>query len=278
MRHAWYLPIQSDVGVFLLLVVLSVGIMAVDRLDEELSVTGRLAALFVPFEGLSFRLMDLSFIQKENRILRAKLMDVSRENTLLREQADEAARLRTLVDFSTSHPGTLCCARVIGEPGERMGGGIVIDKGRSAGLVKNMTVISPDGLVGRVIRVGEGVSQVKRIIDPGYRVSALVRRNRATGILGTRSGGRIVMEWVAPDADVVAGDVVTSSGLGSITPKGIPVGKVGRISEKPERFSLALEVRPFTDFSRLEEVFVILRSPPDFDIRLGDEVNVKDEE
>jgi rod shape-determining protein MreC len=271
MRHAWQLPIQSDVGVFLLLVVLSVGIMAVDRLDEDHSITGRLATVFVPFESLSFRLMDLSFIHKENRILRAKLVDASRENALLREQVHEAVRLRTLVDFSTSHPGTLCCARVIGEPGERMGGGIVIDKGRAAGLAKNMTVISPDGLVGRIIKAGEGASQVKRIVDPGYRVSALIQRNRATGILGTRSDGGIVMEWVAPDADVVAGDTVTSSGLGSITPKGIPVGKVGRIREKPERFSLALEVTPFTDFNRLEEVFVILRPPPDFDLLLKGE-------
>jgi rod shape-determining protein MreC len=263
---------------FLVLVALSVVIMAVDRLDEDSSLTGRLAAVFVPFESLSYRLMDLSFVHTENQILRAKLIDVSRENALLKEQAGEAARLRSLVDFRDSHPGTLSCARVIGEPGERMGGGIVIDKGRSEGLVKNMTVISPDGLVGRIIKVGEGASQVKRIIDPGYRVSALIQRNRATGILGTRSDGRIVMEWVAPDADVVAGDVVTSSGLGSITPKGIPVGKVGRISEKPERFSLALEVRPFTDFSRLEEVFVIMREPPDFQILLGDEEESKVED
>ncbi|MFH1312934.1 MAG: rod shape-determining protein MreC [Candidatus Eisenbacteria bacterium] len=271
MRHVLRLPVKSDVGIFLLLVILSVGIMAVDRLNEDSPLTGRLAALFVPFESLSYRLMDFSFIQKENHILRAKLMDVSRENALLQEQASEAERLRGLVDFRTSHPGTLCCARVIGEPGERMGGGIVIDKGRAAGLVKNMTVVSPDGLVGRIIKVGEGASQVRRIIDPGYRVSALIQRNRATGILGTRSDGRIVMEWVAPDADVVAGDVVSSSGLGSITPKGIPVGKVGRIKEKPERFSLALEVKPFADFSRLEEVFVILRKPPDFQLLLDDE-------
>jgi rod shape-determining protein MreC len=275
MRHAWQLPVKSDVGIFLALVVLSVSIMAVDRLDEDSSLTGRLAAVFVPFESLSFRLMELSFVQKENHILRAKLMDVSRENAVLREEMGEAERLRGLVDFRTSHPGTLCCARVIGEPGERMGGGIVIDKGRAEGLAKNMTVISPDGLVGRIIKVGEGASQVKRIIDPGYRVSALIQRNRATGILGTRSDGRIVMEWVAPDADVVAGDVVTSSGLGSITPKGIPVGKVGRIKEKPERFSLALEVRPFTDFSRLEEVFVILREPPDFQLLLEAEEEAK---
>jgi rod shape-determining protein MreC len=275
MSRVWRPPVQSDAGIFLILVSISIGIMALDRLDESHSLTGRLAAPFVPFQYLSFHLMDLSFIREENRILRAKLMDVSQENALLNEQIHEAMRLRTLVDFSATYPGTLSCGRVIGEPGERMGGGIVIDKGRAAGITKNMTVISPDGLVGRIISVGKGTSQVKRIIDPGYRVSALIRRNRATGILGTRSDGRILMEWVAPDADVVAGDTVISSGLGSITPKGIPVGKVGRIRERPEQFSLALEVRPFTDFSRLEEVFVILRAPPDFDELLDAEEDAK---
>jgi rod shape-determining protein MreC len=160
---------------------------------------------------------------------------------------------------------------VVGEPGERMGGGIVIDKGKAAGLKKNMTVISPDGLIGRIIKVGAGASQVKRIIDPGYRVSALIQRNRAAGIVGTRNDGRIVMEWVAPDADIAAGDTVISSGLGSITPKGIAIGEVKRIEEKPERFSLALEVQPFADFSRLEEVFIILREPPDFRALLKDQ-------
>jgi rod shape-determining protein MreC len=115
-----------------------------------------------------------------------------------------------------------------------------------------------------IVRASRGAAQVRRIVDLGYKVSAMTQTSRATGIIGARSGGKLVMEWVAPDADVAPGDTVISSGLGSITPKGIPIGAVSRIRTQPERFSLALEVVPFVDFRRLEEVFVIMRQPPDF--------------
>jgi rod shape-determining protein MreC len=264
MRQAWNVPLQRDVGVFIILVVLSVAVIVVDRLGEDGAITGQLARVFVPFQAVSSKLMDFSFVQKENEILRHKLIDLSRENALLREQVRETERLRHLVDFTAARPGTLMAARVLGYPGERLGGGIVIDKGGDSGITRNMTVISPDGLIGAVIRVGRGASQVRRIIDPGYRVSAMLQRSRSTGILGAPVYDRLVMEWVAPDADVAPGDTVVSSGLGSTTPKGIPIGTVTGVEERPGDFSVAIEVDPLADFGRLEEVFVILRRPPDF--------------
>jgi rod shape-determining protein MreC len=264
MRYARHLPLQRDVGIFIVLVILSAGIMAVDRVGGEYTVVGELARVVVPFEHLTSRIMTLTFAGEESRLLRSKLIDVSRENALLREQVHEAERLRSMLDFRLGHPDTLRSARVISRLGERMGGGIAIDKGRRGGLAKNMTVICPAGLVGRIIRVGNGASQVKRIVDPGYKVSAIVQRSRATGILSSRSDGRLIMEWVAPDADVAPGDTVISSGLGSITPKGIPIGEVRSLREKTDRFALSVVVEPFVAFDRLEEVFVILQLPSDF--------------
>ena len=149
-----------------------------------------------------------------------------------------------------------------------MGGGIVLDKGRSSGVERNMAVVAPDGLVGRVIKVSRDVCLVKRLSDPGYRVSALTQRTRATGILGTHTAGSTVMEWVSPNADVAMGDTVITSGLGSVTPKGILLGSIVRIRDRPEMFSRTLDVRPFVTFSNLEEVFVILERPPGYDTML----------
>ena len=264
MRHGRNLRLGRDVAVFILLVILSAGIMALDRLGDNNVIAGQIAKIFIPFESLSSTVMNLSFIRKENRLLRAKVVDVARENATLREQAREIERLRNLLNFEAAHPGTLCACRVVRELGQRMGGGIVLDKGRSSGLERNMTVIAPDGLVGRIIKVTRDVCLVKRLIDPGYRVSALTQRTRATGLLGTHTAGSTVMEWVSPNADVVVGDTVITSGLGSVTPKGILLGSIVRIQEKPERFSLSLDVRPFVDFSNLEEAFVILQQPPDY--------------
>jgi rod shape-determining protein MreC len=250
MRQAWNLSSQRDTGMFIVLVIMSVIVMAVDRMGDEGTLTGYLSKAFLPFEVLSSRLMNFSYTHEENEILRARLMDLSKENTYLREQVHET--------------------KVAGELGQRMGGGILIDQGGTAGLTKNMTVVSPDGLIGGIVRVARGASQVKRITDPGYKVSAMMQRSRATGILGARTDGRLVMEWVAPDADVARGDTVISSGLGSITPKGIVIGAVTSIEERPEKFSLAVEVEPFADFDRLEEVFVIVREPPNFRALLED--------
>ena len=69
------------------------------------------------------------------------------------------------------------------------------------------------------------------------------------------------MEWVPPKADVAPGDTVISSGYGLVIPKGIPIGQVRSIVERPTEFSLSLEVIPFVDFNRLEEVFVLVPEP-----------------
>jgi rod shape-determining protein MreC len=115
--------------------------------------------------------------------------------------------------------------------------------------------------VGLVVGTGARTATVKRIVDPGSRVSACLQLTRTTGILRARSDGDLFMDWVAPDADVQPGDTVISSGLGSVVPKGILVGEVKNVFEDPDKFSLSLEVDPFVDFGRLEEVFVLMARP-----------------
>jgi rod shape-determining protein MreC len=238
--------------------------MAVERLDDESVIAGRIAKIFIPFESLSSTVMNLSYIHKENRLLRSKLMDIALENAELREHVGAVRRLQDLLNFRAAYRDTLVPCRVVRELGQRMGGGIILDKGRSSGIERNMTVIAPDGLVGLVIKASGDVCLVKRLVDPGYRVSALTRRTRATGILGTRTAGSSVMEWVSPNADIVVGDTVVTSGLGSVAPKGIVLGSIVRIHDKPETFSRTLDIEPFVDFSALEEVFVVLRRAPTY--------------
>lgn len=265
--------LAPDVVVLVIMVILSAGIMVLDRSTYSNPILGRVNMIFTPFESLSSSVMNLSFIRKENRLLRAKLMEEARENGLRMEAAREAERLRELLSFRAAHPGTLCACRVVRELGIRMGGGIVLGKGSESGIERNMTVISPEGLVGRVIKVAPDVCLVKRLIDPGYRVSARALRTRAAGILGTQTAGRTIMEWVSPDARLVVGDTVITSGLGSVTPKGILLGTVASIREEAEKFSLSLQVEPIVDFDRLEEVFVILRRPPDYGSLIDEKSN-----
>jgi rod shape-determining protein MreC len=270
MRYSWYLPVRRDIGVFVLLVILGVTIMALDRASGDRLVAGTLAVLFKPFGSMATTVTNLSVVHRENHYLRSMLMEARAQNAVLLERVREADRLGELLEFSARYPDSLLCSRVLYNLDVRMGGGVVIDVGTDHGVVRDMSVVCPGGLVGRIVKAGPAVSQVRRIVDRGNRVSALVTPSRATGILGTRTGGQMILEWVPPDASVNRGDTVITSGLGAVTPKGIPVGRVTGMEEHPERFSLSLKVVPFADFDRLEEVFVILREPPDLDALLGD--------
>jgi rod shape-determining protein MreC len=249
----------------LVLVAVSLGIIALDKFDEEKSVTGLLTRPFSPFLSLSSRIMETLSVHTQNQVLRSNLVRVSRESAALREQVQEIERLRSLLGFTERREGGLIASRVVHEFETRAGGGIVLDKGTRSRVDKNMTVVAPGGLVGRVMKVSAYASLVRRLIDPGFRVSAMTQRTRATGIVVTGNSGRLLMEWVSPNAEVARGDTVISSGMGPITPKGIPIGRVVGIREEPEEFSMTLEVEPFTDFRRLEEVFVIDEKPVDYE-------------
>jgi rod shape-determining protein MreC len=270
MRVSWSLFSQKDLPVFVILVIASVGIMAAGSVAGFGPLSRALGHAFVPFEALSSKLMSMAFTSDENHVLRSRLAEVTVENSRLREGAREVDRLRRLLEFRDIYPAPLEASRVVAQIDERLGGGIVVDRGYDSGIARNMTVISPDGLVGLVVRASENWSAVKRIVDPGSRVSACLQYSRATGILRATAGGKLFMDWVAPDAQVQPGDTVISSGLGSVVPKGMLIGAVRQVYEDPEKFSLSLEVKPFVDFSRLEEVFVLKERPSESSPPLGE--------
>lgn len=258
MRNVRPQPMQRDFPVLLVFVVISIVIAVLGKTGYSGYLNHFLARVFLPFESLSVRVMNASYTYEENRILRGRLMEVSRDNMALREQVYEIKRLRELAGFRAECSADCVPARVLGEADQREGGGIKIDSGTEAGIERDMVVISPDGLVGRVVEAHDGYSRVKRLTDTGSKVSAMLSRTRSGGILRTSAGGRLVMEWVPPKADVAPGDTVISSGYGLVIPKGIPIGQVRSIVERPTEFSLSLEVVPFVDFNLLEEVFVLV--------------------
>ena len=261
MRITWNVLWQKDLPVFVLLVIVSVGFMAAGRVAGVNTLSNALGYVFLPFEVMSSKLLSLSLLYEENRELRGRLAEVSRENMTLKEKVYENDRLTRLLDFKSISPVPLKASRVVAEIDQRLGGGIIVDAGYDVGLSRNMAVVSPDGLVGLVVRAGQSVSTVKRIVDPGSRISVSIEPSRVTGILSARGDGALYVDWVAPDADVEPGDTLISSGLGSVIPKGILVGEVKDIREDPGKFSLSLQVRSFVDFKNLEEVFVLLGRP-----------------
>ncbi len=259
-------------GEFLILVILiglSIAIMVLERHDPDHSPLVYIATPLRPLKNLAGAITRVRYLESENSILRGRLTELRYENAMLRERLQRSGQAEKLFEFAQDYPETLVFARVMTYLERRDGGGIIIDKGTGEGITTNMVVITSQGLVGIVTRVGYRASQVKLIDEPGYRVSAMVRRSRSTGIMSATADGRILMEWVAPDAPVSDGDTIVTSGMGLVAPYGIPIGVVAGIELEPQKFSQILEIRPCQDPRHLEQVAVILRSPPDFTRMLG---------
>jgi len=201
-------------------------------------------------------------VRQENRDLKQRIERLQIEQVRLNEDAEQAHRLQALLSFKEQFISRTVAAQVIGSSGSEQSRSITIDKGARQGIRQDMAVITPDGVVGKVLKVygsralEPSVSQVLLIDDQTSGVGAILEKSRLQGVLrGTPAGG-IVLEKVMSDETVQAGERVLTSGGDRIFPKGLPVGIVTQVSPGPELF-LNIRVKPSTNLGRLEEVLVI---------------------
>ncbi len=135
---------------------------------------------------------------------------------------------------------------------------LTVNRGRADGVAQQMPVIVPDGLVGRVVQVRAGASVVQLLNDPTSTVGAVVQRTRTAGLVEGEPGGGLRFKFMARDGTgVAAGDLIVTSGLGTLFPKGIPVGRVTAIEDKGSALFHFAVLVPVVDFARVEEVLVL---------------------
>jgi len=192
----------------------------------------------------------------ENRELRKRTMQLALENTNLREARLENQRLRNLLGFKESQVSTLLPAEVIGRGFYQFTNSLLINLGEGDGILKDMPVITDQGLVGKIFTVGKRTALVHVITDLNFRVSAKVRRNRALGILTWTSGQYCKLENVAKSFDVMPGDTIITSGYSAIYPPDIPIGVVAEVSDDNPGMMKEISLSLFQDFSIIEEVFI----------------------
>lgn len=209
--------------------------------------------------------VDLRGVRAENEALRRDLADTEVE---LQEQRALAARSRSLesilalrdtLDLRTT------AAQIIGTAASPEFRTVTIDKGASEGLRADMAVMAPTGVVGRVVIAGRRASRVQLLVDRNAAAGALVERSRAQGVLVGAGDGGLLLEYVSEVSDVVVGDVVATSGIDGIYPKGLVLGRVDRV-EKSGGAYRSISVAPAVDFSSLEDVLVVLTPPPGKDV------------
>ena len=123
-----------------------------------------------------------------------------------------------------------------------------------------MPVVVPEGVVGQVVDVSVGYSKVLLLIDPNSAIDALCQRTRARGIIKGGSNKKCAFEYVLRKNDVRVGDVILSSGLDGVYPKGIRIGRVSSVVKRNSGIFQTVEVEPYVNFDKLEEVLVVTQA------------------
>lgn len=198
---------------------------------------------------------------RQNEQLVREVAELRERLQALEECRLENERLKKLLDLQTRTPDNLkvTAATVIDRDPGNWFKTITLNKGSRQGVRVNMTVVVPEGLVGRVIRVSDNTAVAMLITDPRSAVSSLVQETRSPGIVeGTADpAGRLRMIHIPYDVFVREGQAVVTSGLGSLFPKGIVIGQIKEAKKDPSGLFYNAIVQPAVDFQRLEEVLII---------------------
>jgi rod shape-determining protein MreC len=200
--------------------------------------------------------VDLTAVQKENEELKRQLQDVQVRLQEERAFAQRTESLRQLLELRDRAGVNTVAAEVIGAGAATDVRSYTIDKGSSDGVQRDLAAISPAGVVGRVIMPSRRAAQVQLLIDRNAAAAALIERTRAQGMVLGQGGDALLMEYVPGTADVKPGDLVLTSGMDAIYPKGFVIGTVESVDRGPGSFH-KITIRPAVDFSRLEEVLVV---------------------
>lgn len=196
-------------------------------------------------------------LKKENIELRNKLIgyeDYKRENE----------EFRSILEFKNqSEAYNYVGVNIIGKTGGGFFDGYIIDKGTNDGIQKDMAVIAPDGLVGVITEANDNSAKVQPIVNENTAVAGLVQSTReSTGVVrGYRDYTETPLTkiyYLPVDSDIKEGDVIVTSGLGNFYPKGLRVGEVISVEEDKVKVNKNAIIKPYVDFSKLEELFIVV--------------------
>ena len=219
-----------------------------------------LMSVFYPLQFTLSLSTNVKNIFAENKKLRTRVVQLTTELARYREQAAENERLRSLVDFSDSVSFDLLPVRVVLREPAQTYRSIAINAGAKNGVLLSMPVTAGSGVVGKVMQVLPHMSVVQLLQDPACRISVMVQKSRGVGIMMTENGHDFFFKCRS-HIPVARGDRIVTSGLGGVYPRGLDVGEVISLVEDVNPLFKKIGVKPFADFDRLEEVFVVRVSP-----------------
>lgn len=212
--------------------------------------------------------VDLRHVYRENQDLRGRVATLEMEMQRQQDRLREADRLQEIADVKPGLPFDTLLAQVIATDGVPWYRTVTLNRGLDNGVTLNAPVISTTGVVGRVVAVGPHAAKVQLLLDHESGLGIRIERSRITAVVSGQAGfadhvgNLLAMKFVPALADVETGDVVVTSGLDRMFPKGLMVGRVQSVKGGGGLFKDIL-VAPSAHFERLEELMVIRTYPDD---------------
>ena len=214
--------------------------------------------------GFWERYIYLVALKQQNDALREEASELRRKNMLMASEARSAHRLEKLLGFKPPQAWATDGARVIAH---RMGPAgildtLVVDRGSASGVSPDMPVATPEGVVGRVLETGATASTVLLLTDANSRIAVIGDQNRSPGMLSGQGYGQpLRMRFVNLNAVIDPDELLLSSGLSGLYPKGLPVARVTKVQRSDISLFLTVEATPLVDVGGLEEVLLLRRTP-----------------
>ncbi|UYN91098.1 MAG: rod shape-determining protein MreC [Anaerolineales bacterium] len=207
--------------------------------------------------------VNIASLRQENAQLRAENAQLQTEIITLQQQVSEGELLSALLDFARARPeNTYQAAGVIGQDPSPFLHYIIINRGSDDGLRRGMPVVSQQGLVGRIAQVTATASRVELITDPGSQVSVRMQPSEVDGLLSGSVTSQLSIDLIPLDANLQAGDLVFTSGIGGAYPGNILIGQLSNVRREATALFQTASVQSAVDFTRLEIVLVIVNFQP----------------
>jgi rod shape-determining protein MreC len=197
-------------------------------------------------------------VRAENRELKRQIEEMRIEQVRVSQDAEQAHRLQSLLAFKEQFISKTLAAQVIGSSGSEQSRSIYLDKGEKDGVKPDMAVITADGIVGKVLHAYRSTALVLLISDQSSGVGAILEKSRINGILHGLPSGEVALDRVLSDEQVPPGELALTSGGDRIFPKGLPIGRVSKVSPGSD-FFLNIRVKPSANLSKLEEVLIVTK-------------------
>jgi rod shape-determining protein MreC len=205
-----------------------------------------------PFRRLAVR-------DEENRRLREEIKKLVVERQKYRDLFYENQRLREILSLKEKELRYVAAARVISKGMDRWSNTAVIDKGSRDGISKNMAAVTPAGLAGKVSHVSDAFSQVLLLTDINFSAAVKIQETRKDAILSGTGLGICILKYITQEETVRENHVIVTSGFDDFFPQEIPVGYVSKVSQRESGVFQHIEVRPFQDVTKLDEVVILKR-------------------